>query len=64
MIPVLIKTELRKASENELKLNKMDPQVLFQRLQPFVLVPKKVTSVFPIVTVVVGFNHHPSAELN
>ena len=26
MIPVLVKTELRKASENELKLNKKDPQ--------------------------------------
>ena len=42
MIPVLVKTELRKASENELKLNKKDPQgskCPFQRLQTFVLVP-------------------------
>ena len=42
MIPVLVKTELRKASENELKLNKKDPQgskCPFQRIQTFVLVP-------------------------
>ena len=65
MIPVLVKTELRKASENELKLNKKDPrvQMSFQRLQTFVLV-LKVATVFPIVTVVLGFNHRPSAELN
>ena len=50
MIPVLIKTELRNASENELKLNEKDPQVLylFQRLQTFVLVPKKSPQCFPL----------------
>ena len=62
MIPVLIKTELRKASENE--LNKKDPQVPcpFQRLQFSFVYKKKVTSVFPNVTVVAGFKISPQGR--
>jgi hypothetical protein len=66
MIPVLVKTEFRKASENELKLNKKDlrgPNALFRGYK-LLFWFQQVTSVFPIVTVVLGFNHQPSAELS
>jgi len=50
MIPVLIKTELRKASENELKLKQkriLRSLALFKGYN-FVLFPKKSPQCFPM----------------
>jgi hypothetical protein len=66
MIPVLVKTELRKASENELKLKREELSLGSKcpfRGYKLLFCFQKVTSVFSIVTVVLGFNHQPSAEL-